>query len=85
MKYEYVIEKQCGIEHEVDISPILIELAEKLSFAIKDKTYGPILINDKNKSVQFQINLATNRVEKEIGTELYIVNIKKYGSKLQKE
>jgi hypothetical protein len=37
--------------------------------------YGPIIVSKEDDTLSFGVNLATNRVDKEIGTNLYKIKI----------
>jgi hypothetical protein len=42
------------------------------------KLYGPVMVDKDKKSLRFIVNLAKNRVDREIGKNLYIVKITKF-------
>ncbi len=39
--------------------------------------YGPLIVKNDKKSLMFAVNLAKNRVDREIGTNLYRITIEK--------
>lgn len=66
-------------EHEAEFAEEHVKLAEKLFDVMGDDVYGPILVKQSDPDcLIFNVNFEhKDRVEREIGSKLYTVTIKK--------
>ena len=74
MKMEYT-DEATFITENVEIPDEQFTVATELHKAFGN--YGPIVVRNDKKSVSFGVNKATDRVEREKGTNLYRVTIEK--------
>ena len=74
MKMEYTDEETI-ITEKIEIPDEQIDIANELHKTFGN--YGPLIVRKDKKSLCFGINKATDRVEREKGTNLYRVTIEK--------
>ena len=77
-------------KEEIEFPDEMVDLATVMSETLGDvkldgidwktypRLYGPVLVDKDKKSLRFGVNLAKNRQDREIGTNLYIVKITKF-------
>ena len=76
VKWYYISEKDF-VSHEIELDKEYVDLAEKTMNNMGDLVYTPLMIRESDKSLQFSVNMGCNRAERELGEEIYVINIKK--------
>ena len=67
-------------EYETKFNTEQVKLAEMLYAAVGDYSHGPLHIKDsEDEALMFAVNLEKeNRLQRELGTRLYTITIKKF-------
>ena len=73
--WKYVSEKDF-LEHEVKFDKEYVDLAEKIRNSIGDLA-SPLVVRESDETLQFGVNLGCNKEQRELGKEIYIINIQK--------
>jgi hypothetical protein len=74
MKMNYT-DEATFITEEVEIPDEQYRIAQDLYEVFGN--YGPVILRNDKKSLSFCVNKAKNRVDREIGTNLYRITIEK--------
>ena len=68
-------------KEEIEFPEEMVNLATVISENLGSQLYGPVIVDKDKKSLRFGVNLAKNRQDREIGTNLYVVKIFKFEPK----
>lgn len=73
--WKYVSEKDLS-EHEVIFDKEYVDLAQKTRYSMGELA-GPLVVRESDKTLQFTVNLGCNKEQRDLGKEVYIINIQK--------